>query len=94
VILRLAFGSLLEAKVISLALNDHPKGHVRSPENRPCKKRSRTLTAVGGRVAFRGMANVLNNEKKQQILALGQLGWSLRRISGQRVFGEKPSALT
>jgi transposase len=35
---------------------------------------------VGGRVAFRGMANVLNNEKKQQILALGHLGWSLRRI--------------
>jgi transposase len=35
---------------------------------------------VGGSVAFRGMANVLNNEKKQQILALGQLGWSLRRI--------------
>jgi hypothetical protein len=26
------------------------------------------------------MANVLNHEKKQQILALGQLGWSLRRI--------------
>ncbi len=26
------------------------------------------------------MANVLNNEKRQQILALGQLGWSLRRI--------------
>jgi transposase len=26
------------------------------------------------------MANVLNNEKKQQILALGKLGWSLRRI--------------
>jgi len=35
---------------------------------------------VEGSVAFRGMANVLNNEKKQQILALGQLGWSLRRI--------------
>jgi hypothetical protein len=35
---------------------------------------------VGGGVAFRGMANVLNNEKKQQILALGQLGWSRRRI--------------
>ena len=35
---------------------------------------------MGGRVAFRGMANVLNNEKKQQILALGHLGWSLRRI--------------
>jgi transposase len=26
------------------------------------------------------MANVLNEEKKQQVLALGQLGWSLRRI--------------
>ena len=38
------------------------------------------MTAAGGSVAFRGMANVLNNEKKQQILALGQLGWSLRRI--------------
>ena len=27
-----------------------------------------------------GMANVLNEEKKQQVLALGRLGWSLRRI--------------
>ena len=27
-----------------------------------------------------GMANILNEEKKQQVLALGQLGWSLRRI--------------
>ena len=26
------------------------------------------------------MANVLNEEKKQQILALGRVGWSLRRI--------------
>jgi hypothetical protein len=26
------------------------------------------------------MANVLNEEKKQQILALGRLGWSLRQI--------------
>src|SRR5579863_1455897 len=26
------------------------------------------------------MANVLNDEKKQQVLALGRLGWSLRRI--------------
>jgi hypothetical protein len=24
------------------------------------------------------MANVLNEEKKQQVLALGRLGWSLR----------------
>ena len=27
-----------------------------------------------------GMANVLNEEKKQQVLALGRLGWSLRQI--------------
>src|SRR5271169_7005535 len=31
------------------------------------------------------MANVLNEEKKQQVLALGRLGWSLRRI--QQVTG-------
>jgi len=27
-----------------------------------------------------GMANVLNEEKKQQVLALGRLGWPLRQI--------------
>jgi CxxC motif-containing protein (DUF1111 family) len=26
------------------------------------------------------MANVLSDEKKQQVLALGRLGWPLRRI--------------
>ncbi len=26
------------------------------------------------------MANVLSEEKKQQVLALGRLGWSLRQI--------------
>jgi hypothetical protein len=26
------------------------------------------------------MANVSNEEKRQQVLALGRLGWSLRRI--------------
>ena len=26
------------------------------------------------------MANVLNEEKKQQVLALGRLGWPLRQI--------------
>ena len=26
------------------------------------------------------MSNVLNHEKKQEVLALGRLGWSLRRI--------------
>ena len=29
-----------------------------------------------------GMSNVLTEEKRQQVLALGRLGWSLRRIEG------------
>ncbi len=29
------------------------------------------------------MANVLDREKRQQILALGRLGWSLRRIENE-----------
>jgi len=32
------------------------------------------------RVAFVDMSNVLNEAKKQQVLALGRLGWPLRRI--------------
>ena len=38
-----------------------------------------------GLVPSLGMANVLSDEKKQQVLALGRLGWSLRRI--QRATG-------
>jgi chromosomal replication initiation ATPase DnaA len=44
-------------------------------QKRPCNGHLKTGHAKSGPVA-----NVLNNEKKQQILALGQLGWSLRRI--------------
>ena len=29
------------------------------------------------------MSNVLNEEKQQQVIALGRLGWSLRRIEQQ-----------
>ena len=29
------------------------------------------------------MANVLSEEKRQQVIALGRLGWSLRRIEAQ-----------
>jgi len=38
------------------------------------------LTAVQELCFCAAMANVLSNEKQQQILALGRLGWSLRRI--------------
>jgi hypothetical protein len=30
--------------------------------------------------SLRRMSNVLSEEKQQQVIALGRLGWSLRRI--------------
>ena len=38
------------------------------------------MTLTRGLWSLVGMGNVLNEEKKQQIVALGRLGWSLRRI--------------
>jgi transposase len=38
------------------------------------------LTPARGYLAFDGMSNVLSEQLKQQVIALGQLGWSLRRI--------------
>ena len=35
---------------------------------------------MGAYIGSRGMSNVLNEEKKQQVIALGKLGWPLRRI--------------
>ncbi len=39
-----------------------------------------TLTAAVGIALAAGMANVLSVEKREQVIALGRLGWSLRRI--------------
>jgi len=38
------------------------------------------LTPAGNSCSYAGMSNVLADEKHQQVLALGRLGWSLRRI--------------
>jgi transposase len=38
------------------------------------------LTWAGGLGLAAGMSNVLSVEKRQQVIALGRLGWSLRRI--------------
>ncbi|MEO7650390.1 MAG: IS21 family transposase, partial [Bryobacteraceae bacterium] len=38
------------------------------------------------------MSNVLTEEKKQQILTLGRLGWSLRRIEKQTGIGRETAA--
>jgi len=39
------------------------------------------------------MANVLNEEKKQQVLALGRLGWPLGKIQQARASVAKQPAL-
>ena len=38
------------------------------------------MTRAGEAWPTAGMANVLSEEKKQQVVALGKLGWTLRRI--------------
>jgi pimeloyl-ACP methyl ester carboxylesterase len=40
------------------------------------------------------MANVLNEEKKHQVLALGRLGWPLRRIHQVTRIRREPPALS
>ena len=38
------------------------------------------MKADGREIPSVDVSNVLNEEKKQQVIALGRLGWSLRRI--------------
>ena len=38
------------------------------------------MTAAGSACSYAAMSNVLDDEHKQQVIALGRLGWSLRRI--------------
>src|SRR5215470_16432675 len=63
--------TLLRRKGLTFeTLGDHPKpanDYERSGHS------SRRIRSVG-------MSNVLNEEKKQQVIALGKLGWTLRRI--------------
>jgi hypothetical protein len=46
---------------------------VESPQNQP-------LTPERALVGLLGMSNVLSEEKNQQVIAIGTLGWSQRRI--------------
>ena len=39
-----------------------------------------TLTLRGAFIGSLDMSNALSEEKKQQVIALGKLGWPLRRI--------------
>src|SRR5262252_9346193 len=54
-------------------LSGHPK---------PAIGKAGTLTPREAPIGSLGMSNVLSEEKKQQVIALGKLGWSLRRIEG------------
>jgi hypothetical protein len=38
------------------------------------------LTSTGALIGSVGMTNALSEEKKQKVIALGKLGWSLRKI--------------
>jgi hypothetical protein len=51
---------------------------MRELQNRPLEN-SRDIETGGG-IASVNVSNVLSEEKKKQVIALGQLGWSLRRI--------------
>ena len=63
-------------------------GPQRSPRIRPIvvtskpaiEKVSQDIEFDGGSTLLRIRSNVLNEEKKKQVIALGQLGWSLRQI--------------
>ena len=56
-----------------MGLGRHPKPANAAPG-------AETLTWAVGCTPAAGMANVLSAEKRQQVIALGWLGWSLRRI--------------
>src|SRR5580698_7130624 len=47
---------------------------------------------MGGRLSSVLVSNVLNEEKKQQAIALGRLGWSLRQI--QKAIGVRRETIS
>ncbi len=49
------------------------------PENRPSLA-ARHIEWMGRKLSSVLVSDVLNDEKKQQAIALGRLGWSLRQI--------------
>src|ERR1700692_694031 len=55
------------------------------------KPQSRTLIRAEGDT-LGDVSNVLNEEKKQQVIAFGRLGWSLRRIQRETGVRREPAA--
>jgi len=62
-------------------LGGHPKpainGHLKAGH---FEWRLEALTPARNGMFLRRMSNVLGDDKRHQIVALGRLGWSLRRI--------------
>ncbi len=48
--------------------------------SKPANDKARDIDSDGGLITSVGMSNVLSEAKKQQVIALGKLGWPLRRI--------------
>src|SRR5207248_5881733 len=55
-------------------------GHRGSLQNRPTITIIQDVDFDARRLPSVDVSNVLNEEKKQQVIALGRLGWSLRKI--------------
>jgi len=76
-------------------LGDTRSRPLRDTRNRPSDLAvaDRDVDEGAGTCSCAGMSNVLSDEKRQQVLALGRLGWSLRRIGQEtRIRRETASA--
>jgi len=51
-----------------------------------------TLTRARNACSYAGMSNVLDNDTQQKVLALGRLGWTLRRIQ-QATAARRPARI-
>lgn len=66
---------------ISESLRGHLKPAMRGQLKTDRRERSETLIPTG-KLASVGMGNVMVKAKQEQLIALGRLCWSLRRIEG------------
>ena len=70
-------GTVVLTLTIDANLRGHPKpaneGHLKTGQ----RVKPGTLTLARGLIASVSMSNVLSEEKKQQVIALGKLGWPL-----------------
>src|SRR6202051_2270247 len=61
-------------------LGDHPKAAIGYHFKTGHRETASDISSDGGKLASVGMGNVLERAKQEQVIALGRLGWSPRRI--------------